>query len=81
MMYHVMRMTRTTVDINEASLDAARQLLGTSGLSETVNAALSDVVRRRSLAGFDVLRDIDGTPAEVAANRRDRNAAADDAAS
>lgn len=81
MMYHVMRMARTTVDINEASLDAARQLLGTSGLSETVNAALSDVVRRRSLAGFDVLRDIDGTPAEVAANRRDRNAAADDAAS
>ena len=67
--YRVMPMARTTVDINKASLDAARQVLGTSGVNETVNAALNDVVRRRGLAGFDVLRDIDGTPAEVAANR------------
>lgn len=64
-----MPMARATVDINKASLDTARQVLGTTGVSETVNAALSDVVRRRSLAGFDVLRGIDGTPAEVAANR------------
>jgi len=71
-MYAVMRMTRTTVDIDDASLDAARRVLGTRGLSETVNAALSDVVRRRTLASFDVLRDIDGTPDEVAAGRRDR---------
>ena len=71
-MYAVMRMTRTTVDIDDASLDAARRVLGTRGLSETVNAALGDVVRRRTLASFDVLRDIDGTPDEVAAGRRDR---------
>ncbi|MBS1869647.1 MAG: hypothetical protein JSS99_08290 [Actinobacteria bacterium] len=35
---------------------------------ETVRAQL-DVARARALAGFDVLRDIDGTPAEVEANR------------
>lgn len=80
LMYGVMRMARTTVDINEDALDAARRVLGTHGLSDTVNAALRDVVRRRTLAGFDVLRDIDGTPGEVAANRRDREPAADDVA-
>lgn len=50
----------------------ARAELGTVGLSATVNAALRDVARRRRLEGFDVLRDIDGTPAEVEANRRER---------
>lgn len=50
----------------------ARVELGTTGLSATVNAALRDVARRRTLAGFDVVRDIDGTPAEVEANRRER---------
>ena len=50
----------------------ARVELGTTGLSATVNAALRDVARRRALASFDVLRDIDGTPAEVEASRRER---------
>ena len=50
----------------------ARVELGTTGLSATVNAALRDVARRRALASFDVLRDIDGTPPEVEANRRER---------
>lgn len=67
-----MRMARTTVDVDEQALDMARAELGTRGLSATVNAALRDVARRRALAGFDVLRDIDGTPAEVEANRRER---------
>jgi Arc/MetJ family transcription regulator len=62
-------MTRTTVDVDERALDAARRELGTTGLSETVNAALRDAARRRTLSDFDVLRDIDGTPAEVAAGR------------
>jgi len=68
----VMRMARTTVDIDERALASARAELGTTGLSATVNAALRDVARRRALAGFDVLRDIEGTPAEVAANRLER---------
>jgi len=68
----MMHMSRTTVDIDEQALAVARVELGTTGLSATVNAALRDVARRRTLAGFDVLRDIDGTPAEVEANRRER---------
>jgi Arc/MetJ family transcription regulator len=64
-----MRMTRTTVDVDDRALDAARRELGTRGLSETVNAALREAARRRVLQGFDVLRDIDGTPQEVAAGR------------
>jgi hypothetical protein len=42
---------------------------GTEGLSETVNAALRDAARRRVLKGFDVVRDVDGAPQEVAAGR------------
>lgn len=64
-----MHMTRTTVDVDDYALDAARRELGTKGLSETVNAALRDVARRRVLKGFDVVRDVDGTPQEVAAGR------------
>jgi Arc/MetJ family transcription regulator len=67
-----MRMARTTVDIDEQALEMARVELGTTGLSATVNTALRDVARRRALAEFGVLRDIDGTPAEVEANRRER---------
>jgi Arc/MetJ family transcription regulator len=65
----MMRMTRTTVDVDDRALEAARRELGTAGLSETVNAALRDAARRRVLKGFDVLRDVDGTPQEVAAGR------------
>lgn len=63
------QMTRTTVDVDEKALAAARRELGTKGLSETVNAALRDAARRRTLKGFDVRRDVDGTPQEVAAGR------------
>ena len=65
----MMPMTRTTVDVDDSALAAARRELGTRGLSETVNAALRDTARRRALKGFDVRRDIDGTPEEVAAGR------------
>jgi Arc/MetJ family transcription regulator len=65
----MMRMTRTTVDVDDHALAAARRELGTKGLSETVNAALRDAARRRTLKDFDVTRDIDGTPTEVAAGR------------
>lgn len=66
-----MCMARTTVDIDPDALRSASEELGTTGLSATVNAALRDVARRRALADFDVVRDLDGTPDEVAANRRD----------
>lgn len=69
----MMRMTRTTIDVDEDALALAREALGTTGLSRTVNAALREVGRRRALLDFDVRRDIDGTPDEVAANRQDRN--------
>jgi Arc/MetJ family transcription regulator len=68
----MMQMMRTTVDINQDALNLARDELGTKGLSATVNAALRAVGQRRILASFDVVRDIDGTPAEVAAGRRER---------
>jgi Arc/MetJ family transcription regulator len=69
----MMRMGRTTVDVDERALEAARAELGTKGLSATVNAALREVARRRALAGFDVVRDIEGTPEEVDANRLERS--------
>jgi Arc/MetJ family transcription regulator len=67
----MMRMTRTTVDIDQDVLALARAELGTQGLSATVNAALREIGRRRLLAGFDVTRDIDGTPQEMQANRQE----------
>jgi Arc/MetJ family transcription regulator len=67
-----MHMTRTTVDIDSDALNLAREELGTKGLSATVNAALRAAGRQRALARFDVTRDIDGTPAEVEAGRRER---------
>jgi Arc/MetJ family transcription regulator len=67
-----MQMTRTTIDIDRHAFDLAQGELGTRGLSATVNAALRAVGQRRALASFDVVRDIDGTPAEVDAARRER---------
>ncbi len=67
-----MRMARTTVDVDERVLDAARRALGTAGVTATVNAALTRVARDSALKDFDVTRDIDGTPDEVEANRRER---------
>jgi hypothetical protein len=68
----MMRMTRTTVDVDIRALDAARIELGTKGLSATVNAALRKIGRSRVLADFDVVRDVDGTPIQVETNRRER---------
>jgi Arc/MetJ family transcription regulator len=65
----MMHMTRTTVDVDDRALDAARRELGTTGLSETVNAALREVTRRRVLRGFDVRRDIYGAPDEIGEGR------------
>ena len=62
-------MIRITVDVDERTLGTARRELGTDGLGETVNAALCAAARRQVLREFDVVRDIDGTPQEVAAGR------------
>jgi Arc/MetJ family transcription regulator len=66
-------MSRTTVDVDSGALEAARLELDTKGVSATINAALREVIRRRALAGFDLVRDIDGTPTEVNTNRQNRH--------
>jgi hypothetical protein len=65
----MMQVARTTVDVDQSALVAAQAVLGTRGLSATVNTALREVARRSVLAEFDVLRDIDGTPADVESGR------------
>lgn len=62
-------MIRVTIDVDDRALEAARRELGTDGLSETVNAALRGAAQRRALREFDVVRDVDGTPRDVAAGR------------
>lgn len=67
-----MRMARTTIDVDRDALRRAGDALGTVGASATVNAALREAARRRALADFDVRRDIDGSPQEVAEGRASR---------
>lgn len=62
---------RTTVNIDDASLKAAKEALGTAGLTETVNQALAEVARQARLRSFDV-RDFDVTDEDVAAGRAAR---------
>lgn len=40
---------RTTIDVELDAYEQARELLGTSGFKDTVNAALREVVRREQL--------------------------------
>lgn len=65
-------MSRTTVTLDDVLLDDARRLLGTSGVSETVNAALALAVRQARLAAFDV-RLFDITDDDIATARADRS--------
>jgi len=67
-------MARTTINVDRDSLRRAGEALGTTGASATVNAALREAARRRELADFDVRRDIDGSPEEVAQWREPRAA-------
>lgn len=62
---------RTTVNIDDASLRAAQNALGTVGLTKTVNAALAAVARGARLRSFDV-RAFDVTAEDIAAGRSDR---------
>lgn len=65
-------MVRTTINVDRDALRRAGEALGTTGASATVNAALREAARRRALADFDVRRDIDGSPEEVARGRAPR---------
>lgn len=62
---------RTTVNVDEGLLQAAREALGTIGLTETVNRALATAVRQGRLNAFDV-RAFDVTDEDIAAGRADR---------
>jgi len=64
-------MTRTTVSVDDALLRDAQRALGTSGVSDTVNAALGVAVRQARLAAFDV-RLFDITDEDVAVTRSER---------
>lgn len=65
-------MTRTTVTLDDDLIQDARRLLGTSGISETVNAALAVAVRQARLAAFDV-RQFEITDEDIATARADRS--------
>jgi Arc/MetJ family transcription regulator len=64
-------MPRTTVNVDQELLDASRRALDTSGVAETINAALAATARQARLAAFDV-RDFDVTDADVDHARADR---------
>jgi Arc/MetJ family transcription regulator len=65
-------LSRTTVTLNDDLLQDARRLLGTSGISDTVNAALALAVRQARLATFDV-RQFEITDDDIATARADRS--------
>lgn len=65
-------MSRTTITLDDDLLQNARRLLGTSGISDTVNAALAVAVRQARLAAFDV-RQFEITDDDIAAARADRS--------
>jgi Arc/MetJ family transcription regulator len=67
---------KTTIEIDMTELDAAKEILGTGTIRDTVNTALREVNRRVALAraaslveqgGFDIV-----DPEELAALRRVR---------
>lgn len=67
------RMKRTTINLDVELLEEASQALGTSQMTETVHAAMSDVVRRRKLESLSRRRFPDLTLESIEANRRPRS--------
>lgn len=65
-------MPRTTVTLDNNLLQDARRLLGISGISDTVNAALAMAIRQVRLAAFDVRR-FDITDDDIATARAERS--------
>lgn len=66
-------MTRTTVNVDQDLVAEAKRILGTTGLTETMNAALREIIRRERLAHFSI-DDFDITDEDLADARRDRAA-------
>ena len=66
-------MPRPAIKFGREALREAGEALSATGASGTVNAA-REAARRRALPDFDVRRDIDGSPAEVAQGRAARAA-------
>lgn len=64
-------MTKRLVDIDDALLDEATEILGASTMKEAVNRSLEEVVlaarRRRHAARLSTLRDLDLADPEVMA--------------
>jgi Arc/MetJ family transcription regulator len=46
------RQVRTVIDIDDASLEAAKKVLGTTTKVETVNRALADIANREARLAF-----------------------------
>ncbi|MGH4017446.1 MAG: type II toxin-antitoxin system VapB family antitoxin [Pseudonocardiaceae bacterium] len=65
-------MSRTTVTLDDELMRDAQRLLGTSGVSETVNAALAVAIRQARLATFDVRR-FEITDEDIVTARADRS--------
>jgi Arc/MetJ family transcription regulator len=65
-------LSRTTVTLDDDLLQDARRLLGTSGVSDTVNAALAMAIRQARLMMFDVRR-FEITDDDIATARADRS--------
>jgi len=65
----------TNIDLDTQLVEEAAELLGTRRMSDTVNAALSEVIgrtHRRRLAQLDLFDDVE--PAEFESLRRPRAA-------
>lgn len=64
-------MRKTTITIDDKKLEAVQDALGTSGITETVNRALHEVLaveaRRRELERLTTMGDIDLNDPEVMA--------------
>jgi Arc/MetJ family transcription regulator len=60
---------RTSLNLDMSLVDEAREVLGTRGTTETVNAALADVVRQDKLRRLtEMVFDVDNDEIEAAWN-------------
>jgi Arc/MetJ family transcription regulator len=67
------RVKRTTINLDLDLLEEASNLLGTSRMTDTVHAAMSDVIRRQKLESLAARRFPDLTLESIEENRRPRS--------